>query len=313
MKENENKICVICNYFGRPPSYFKLWLESCGMNKSVHFLFITDIPIDTPPPNVTVIKSTLKELQSKFQSCFAFPIKYNQPWDFCAFKGVLGTIYKEELKSYDWWGWCDCDLIFGDLNFFLSDELLNSYDKILPLGHLSIIRNSDYINEFISNHPKTKQELMSSYDCFEEVALPVTILPQINVRQCPNKIPFFSPFPRQGHWVMDYTSSQSVTCALNLPKSCRLDNVYTWHQGKITGWFAQSSGDWVGKLPMAYCHFFRHDMKFLVSRLEAEKHYLIRPNLIEEYDGHALTAKEVRHYNRFRIHWSYWQGVGRTV
>ena len=50
-------------------------------------------------------------------------------------------------------------MIFGDLRKYFTDELLNSYDKILPLGHLSLYRNNPENN----NRFKLKGSLVGDY------------------------------------------------------------------------------------------------------------------------------------------------------
>ena len=52
----------------------------------------------------------------------------------------------EYLKDYSHWGYCDSDVIFGDLSKFLTDARLNTYDRIYQHGHLCIYKNEHNIN-----------------------------------------------------------------------------------------------------------------------------------------------------------------------
>ena len=61
---------------------------------------------------------------------------------------MYGLAFEYELKGYDFWGHCDIDLIWGDLKKFITTEILDKYDKILPLGHLSIYRNNEQVNNY---------------------------------------------------------------------------------------------------------------------------------------------------------------------
>ena len=56
------KIRLISCYFGELKSEFYLWLNSCGYNKTIDFLFVTDQEIiaDICPPNVKILHTTLK-------------------------------------------------------------------------------------------------------------------------------------------------------------------------------------------------------------------------------------------------------------
>lgn len=80
------------------------------------------------------------------QSKFDFPVSLERPYKICDFKPAFGLICSEYIQGYDFWGHCDFDMIFGDIRKYITDDLLNSYDKILPLGHLSIYRNNEENN-----------------------------------------------------------------------------------------------------------------------------------------------------------------------
>ncbi|BCS80363.1 hypothetical protein CaldiYA01_03230 [Caldicellulosiruptor diazotrophicus] len=57
-------------------------------------------------------------------------------------------MFNEFLKGYDWWGYCDIDVIFGDLNKFIAVEILNKYTRVLCRGHLTMYRNMEEVNNY---------------------------------------------------------------------------------------------------------------------------------------------------------------------
>lgn len=140
------RICVLTIYFGKFPSYFNLWLESCRRNPSIDFLIITDQDLSGLPPNVECRKSTLRELQARFSESIGMPVKLDKPYKLCDLKPMYGVTFQPELKGYDFWGHCDVDLIWGDIMKFLPDDVLTRYDKIFSLGHLSLYRNVPRVN-----------------------------------------------------------------------------------------------------------------------------------------------------------------------
>lgn len=135
------KICIIGIYFGKLPNYFSLWLNSCRYNETIDFLIITDQPITDQPNNVNLINMSFDEFKELVQSKFDFKVLLKVPYKICDFKPAFGLICEEYLKEYDFWGHCDFDMIFGDLRKYFDTILTNSYDKILPLGHLSLYKN----------------------------------------------------------------------------------------------------------------------------------------------------------------------------
>lgn len=137
-----HKICIIGIYFGKFPAYFSLWLNSCQYNKTIDFLIITDQFINDKYNNVNIINKSFDEFQNLVQRKFDFEIFLKRPYKICDFKPAFGLICEEYLKGYDFWGHCDFDMIFGNLRKYFNNSLLDIYDKILALGHLSLYRNT---------------------------------------------------------------------------------------------------------------------------------------------------------------------------
>ena len=144
---NVKKIVLINCYFGTLPSYFNLFLDSCRKNPSINFLFFTDCTVKDAPSNFKVIKISFETLKKYIQKKFDFKIKLNFPYKLCDYKPAYGYIFDEYIRNFDYWGYCDIDLIFGDLRKFLTEEKLQSYEKIYQLGHLTVYKNSTENNK----------------------------------------------------------------------------------------------------------------------------------------------------------------------
>lgn len=158
-----NRILIIIPYFGEFPNYFERWIKSVEYNKDIDFLLITDNELDNKPPNIKVIKMSFKNCIEKVQSCFKFKIEIPTPYRLCAFRPAYGEIFKEYIEEYDFWGWCDVDLIFGDLRKFITDEILSQNQKILSHGHLTLIKNNEEMN---SLYKKSRFDCMNYKDAF---------------------------------------------------------------------------------------------------------------------------------------------------
>jgi len=98
------------------------------------------------PSNVHKIKMTFDEAKKLFQSKFDFPINISNPGKLHDFKPAFGYIFADYLKGYDFWGQTDYDVIYGNLNDFITDKLLDTYDKVFTKGHFALYRNSDEMN-----------------------------------------------------------------------------------------------------------------------------------------------------------------------
>lgn len=141
-----NSIGIICAYFGKLPGCYDAWLKSCEYNQTIDFILVTDQSIDYRPKNVKVINMTFHDVQLLVNKQLKKNVALDFPYKFCDLKPLYGVIFSEYLKQYEYWGHCDMDLVFGDLQYFLEKYDLQSYDKFLDLGHLSIYRNNELSN-----------------------------------------------------------------------------------------------------------------------------------------------------------------------
>lgn len=141
-----NNICVIGAYFGKFPRYFPLWLKSCAKNPTVDFLIFTNQDISDTPENIKIYPMTLEKMKKLAEIALGFPVSLERPYKCCDFKVIYGLIFREYLSQYDYWGHCDFDLIFGDLQMFFKKYNLYGYDRFLPLGHLSLYRDCREVN-----------------------------------------------------------------------------------------------------------------------------------------------------------------------
>jgi hypothetical protein len=139
-----NKICFVIPYFGKFNNYFKLFLKSCEFNSDMcDWLIFTDDRTEYEyPKNVNVNYISWSDIKDLFQSKFDFPIKLEKAYKLCDFRVAYGYVFESYLKDYEFWGYCDVDLIWGKFSHFLTNDILNSYDKIFNFGHCTLYRNT---------------------------------------------------------------------------------------------------------------------------------------------------------------------------
>ena len=86
--------------------------------------------------------TTFAALQRRVAGCFDFAITLHTPYKLCDYKPAYGEIFAPELSGYDFWGYGDMDLVFGDLRAYFTEDKLQKYDKFYAFGHLSLYRNT---------------------------------------------------------------------------------------------------------------------------------------------------------------------------
>lgn len=147
MEKTQKSICVISCYFGNFPVYFSLWLKSCRYNPTVDFIIYTDCEYKGElPPNVSIKQIKLEDIKKRTEKLVGFPVSLERAYRLCDYKPLFGEIFRSDLKEYDFWGYCDLDIMIGDIRKYITDDLLEKYDKINRWGHLSFQRNTDECN-----------------------------------------------------------------------------------------------------------------------------------------------------------------------
>lgn len=164
-------ICMIGCYFGTLPSTFQLWLNTCKYNDTVDFLVFTDDERQFDiPDNVKLEYTKFCDLKNKIQSFFDFTIALDTPYKLCDFKPAYGEIFYEYIKDYDFWGHCDLDMFFGNIRKFLTDGILDRYDKILTEGHFVLYRNGEANHWYRTLPTKKYQKWEEVYQTAENCA-----------------------------------------------------------------------------------------------------------------------------------------------
>ena len=145
------KIAIIVPYFGDLPDCFSCWWNSALYNEKIEFWMFTDNDSLKSEGNIKVEHISFDNFRRYIQSIFDFDINLDKPYKLCDYKPVYGEVFKERLKNYDFWGYCDVDLVFGDICKFISEEVLKLHDKIFVEAHISIFKNNPQMNLLFRN------------------------------------------------------------------------------------------------------------------------------------------------------------------
>ena len=123
-----NKICVIIPWYGKIPTFFPFFLKGLELNQDVlDVLFFTDekIPFSTPK-NFKRIELPWGELVQRIKQVVSDKANIKSAYKLCDFKPMYGKIFKAQIENYEFWGYGDIDLIYGDLNkYFPWDGIDN--------------------------------------------------------------------------------------------------------------------------------------------------------------------------------------------
>lgn len=140
------KIGIIVTWFGSLPDYFPAWLKSAEANKDVDFLVFCDHEVKSASENIHFQKMSFEETIALCEKKMHRKVNLANAYKFCDARLFFGVIYEDYLREYDFWGYCDIDLIFGNIRHFITDKLLNQYDRFFQYGHLCLYRNNQMMN-----------------------------------------------------------------------------------------------------------------------------------------------------------------------
>ena len=127
-------------------------------------MFITDCAIpDVYPENVRFVPSTLESLNNKINDVLGVNVPLS-PRKICDVRPAYGEIFQEYISDYDSWGFCDVDIIWGNIGGYVSDDILSNYDiissrKEAVAGHFTIFKNNPEINSIYLSIPEFKELL----------------------------------------------------------------------------------------------------------------------------------------------------------
>jgi len=170
-------------YYGSFPNYFQLYLDSLNINKNLlNIILITDINIDKYdiPSNVIIVKMSLLELKNRIVNFFKLEYNINLNTDdvlkfnykLCDYKIIYYILFANIYKSLnicenDYIGYCDCDMIYGNLNNFI--DLSKNYDLLGHHGHFTAFKNNNLFKNLYKNIPNLKEFLLDNkYNVLDE-------------------------------------------------------------------------------------------------------------------------------------------------
>ena len=146
------RAAVILPYFGKKPKYLGYFLKSIE-GVRLDFFWFSDIEIGRAPSNFKQFKMTFEQLRDLISLKLCVQPVISGGWRLCDFKPMYGKIFEDYLEGYDYWGFGDCDLVYGKkVNEFLDRVLPGGYgiislqEKFLS-GPICLLRNTREMRE----------------------------------------------------------------------------------------------------------------------------------------------------------------------
>jgi len=169
-------IAFVIPYFGKFPPWFPAFMLSCAHNPNIHWLIFCDadnIP-SHKPDNIFFHILSFDDFKQTASQIIQVPLNFQNPHKLCDFKPLYGKIFEKHLENYSYWGHCDLDIIWGDIELFLTQNDYTTYDIISTRkqaisGHFTLYKNNSKINTLfrkVKNYKKIY--LIENFQGFDE-------------------------------------------------------------------------------------------------------------------------------------------------
>ena len=299
--EMKNQCCILLPYFGKLPPSFQMFLKSCAANPDFHWIVFTDdISSFVYPSNVLKVTTNMREFKEMIINRLNMQVVITSPHKLCDFKPAYGLIFEDYLKGYDFWGFCDCDLVFGKLNEFITDELLDNYDKLFCLGHFQLFRNTEENNRVFMIPVNNEYWYRDSFNSDE-----TTVFDEPYGKGVEKNIN--SLFHAIGKRILevDWSMNTLITPASFVrviykgpgvfEHEKRKDALYLWENGEVARYFKENNI--IKRESFLYMHFQQREMKYS-SELNDLSVVKILGNGFVPLEVSQITAENFKHIKR---------------
>lgn len=300
----EKKGVFIIPYYGSFKNYYKFFLESCGHNPDYDWLFITDNKEDYDyPTNVKKITLPFSELVRLVQSKFSTQVELKYAYKLCDLKPMYGYIFEDYIKSYQFWGHCDTDMIFGSINDFISDDDLIEFDKIGVLGHFTLYKNNEQVNKAfmlpLNGVQRYKEVLAADYNMSfdEENKASINSIFDTYDFKVKEDLKLAGLYTKTSNFKLTYPN-QDWEYFLEKKRK----NIFVWDTGVLNRLCVDNKNKTVKTEEYLYIHFQSRKMKVQTSN---HKVYKLIPN---SFDDLEIPESKIDYYNfpkskHFNLHY----------
>ena len=273
-------IVILLPYFGTLPKQFKMWRASALQNPSIDFMFFTDADVE-PVKNIIVNKMLFDDFKQIVQKAFDFPIILDRPYKLCEFKQAYGYILQDYIKEYDFWGYGDLDLVYGDIRTFITDDVLK-HKFLLGWGHLTLLHNDEDTNSYFMKQVSGYQNYKDAFSTSE-----ITFFDEYGYHGCSDKWRDCRPKDCWLEWPLDDVSKPKQSYHFNsLTRGWK--QVIFEHIGNKLYMIRFRNGK-IEKKESLYAHFQHRG--YMKDRVTDYSHFLVTPGAIIDYPRYFVNAQ----------------------
>ena len=143
-----------------------IYIQSCFGIKTLDIIFITDLDFSNfeLPENVKIVSMRLEDVIARVYNATGITPNIHKPYKLCDIRPLYGKIFEDIFAPYEYWGWGDCDLVYGNIDKFLQKINYTQYDvislrKYWTTGSFSLFKNIECLRNLGVENPDLKEIL----------------------------------------------------------------------------------------------------------------------------------------------------------
>lgn len=147
------RVALIIPYFTiAPPQWIPLNFYTCARQRHIDFIYFTDcekiVEMAMPYSNIICHRISFSDYCDMVSERLNIDFHPKHAYKLCDLRPFYGYIHQDILDGYEFWGYGDNDLVYGEMAMLLDDNMLKSYDVITTMseriaGHFAIFRYNE--------------------------------------------------------------------------------------------------------------------------------------------------------------------------
>lgn len=284
------KIALILPYFGNFDNLYPIWLQSCKYNPNIDWIIFTDDKTSyNYPQNVKVHYTEFEKIKKHFQTFYDFKISLDNPYRLCNFKPAYGELFSNYIQGYDAWGFCDNDMIYGNINKDIPETSNNRF-QIGKFGHLTILPNTEECRILYRYADAYKIAFSTPQPLFFDENTFLKILAKNGYEVFPLHIAELKV--RIKHFNVQNFNNYKAQC-------------FVWNDGKLERYYSED-GKNIKREEFTYIHFLKRPIT-IENGIDITKPLIIIPNKIFNMPLNEITPEFLLAVNKAGIFFNYWK------
>eukprot|EP00906_Rhabdomonas_costata_P029228 RCo041264 len=137
------RVALLIPYFGRLPRWFPLFCKTVSYNPGFDWLIFTEKKFEATgfelPPNLIFYNMSMLDFCGLLaQRLGVRPMTSMPSRKVCDTKPFFGDLFREYVEGYDFWGYTDLDILYGNISRWITPEVLRNNDVVTVFSFLAV-------------------------------------------------------------------------------------------------------------------------------------------------------------------------------